>query len=216
MATRNLLKTLREADKNLIETGVNVASGVTKAVRDELSEEWRTSVKQMLGLSEAAKGALEKAQGDLAEGEEISFVKAKQEKTDRMPQKEAAIEYHRDIIHAETRHIQAENQELRQRIQQIQVELVKIRQTSKELESTFQSLAVETLQAPVEVGTYHVNFFEWLSSMLQNARARIESSASWISVVAGKKSKKDYWSLSKSQGTSFSLSGERVVAQQTG
>ena len=209
MAAKNLLKTLRE--KNLDEAGTEIVSNVAKTVRSELNEEWRTFMKQALGKTEQLQQTTQEMEGELAEDEEISF-----SKKERKPQIEPGVDYHRDIIHAETRHIQTENRQLKQRLEEIQVELIKIRQTSKELETTFKSVATETLQYPVNVGKYHVNFFEWMLSALQNARVRIESSASWINVIASKKSKKDYWSLAKSHGTSFSLSGERVVAQQTG
>lgn len=211
MANKTLSKVFREADKNLVETGVGLASTVAKSVKDELSQEWRVSMRQMLGLAEQTMEQAQKLEGELAEGEEISFVKK-----ERKVEIEPGIDYGREIIHAQTRHIQAENRELKQRIEQIQVELIKIKETSKELEATFKSVATETLHMPANVGNYHISFFEWMLSALQNARVRIESSASWIGVIANKKSKKDYWSLAKSHGTSFSLSGERVVAQQTG
>lgn len=215
MANKTLNKVIREADKNLIETGADLASTVAKSavasVRDELSQEWRISMRQMLGIGETAQNALNQAEGELREGEEISFSK-KEKKVEIEP----GIDYRSEVLHAQTRHIQVENRELKQRIEQIQVELIKIKETSKELEATFKSVATETLQTPVNVGKYHISFFEWMLSALQNARVRIESSASWIGVIAGKKSKKDYWTLAKKHGTSFSLSGERVVAQQTG
>ncbi|PIR80076.1 MAG: hypothetical protein COU25_02070 [Candidatus Levybacteria bacterium CG10_big_fil_rev_8_21_14_0_10_35_13] len=211
MANKPLSKVIRETDKNLIETGVGLASTVTKSVKDELSEEWRISVRQMLGIEERAQNAINQAEGELKEGEEVSF-----SKKEKRAEIEPGIDYRSEIIHAETRHIQTENRELKQRIEEIKVELVRIKESSKELETTFKAVTVETLQTPAEVGKYHVGFLEWMLSALQNARIRIESSASWIGVIAGKKSKKDYWSLAKSHGTSFSLSGERVVAQQTG
>ncbi|OGH07700.1 MAG: hypothetical protein A2171_00665 [Candidatus Levybacteria bacterium RBG_13_35_9] len=211
MTNKTLSKVIRESDKNLIETGVGLASSVAKTVTDELSEEWRVSMRQMLGIGETAQKALGEAKGELKEGEEITFSK-KEKKAEIEP----GIDYRSEVLHAQTRHIQAENRELKQRIEEIQVELMKIKDTSKELEATFRSVATETLQTPVNVGKYHVSFFEWMLSTLQNARMRIESSASWIGVISGKKSKKDYWSLAKQHGTSFSLSGERVVAQQTG
>jgi hypothetical protein len=51
---------------------------------------------------------------------------------------------------------------------------------------------------------------------IKSARMRIEESQAFVGVLSNKASKKDYWSLAKSQGTSFSLSGERVVATQVG
>ncbi|KKP80600.1 MAG: hypothetical protein UR81_C0022G0007 [Candidatus Levybacteria bacterium GW2011_GWB1_35_5] len=214
MAIRNPLKTLRE--KNLAEAGFEVATSAAKSVREELDQEWRTFMKQALGTAEQASKKAKTLEGELQEGEEISFAKAKKEQQERHAEIEPGIDYRREVIHAETVHAQHENRELRVQLEQIRVELKKIVETSQELEATFKEVAKETVQQTVKPGKYHVSFFEWMLSTIQNARVRIESSASWVSAISGKKSKKDYWSLSKSQGTSFSLSGERVVAQQTG
>ena len=219
MAIKKLLKTIRESDKNLAETGVDIASELTRSAakstadstREELSKEWRIAMRQMLGVTEQAETQAQKVEGELTEGEEITL-----SKKEKRAEIEPGIDYRREILHAQTRFIQEENRELKQRIEEIKVELVKIKESSKELEATFKAVTVETLQTPAEVGKYHVGFLEWMLSALQNARIRIESSASWIGVIAGKKTKKDYWSLAKKHGTSFSLSGERVVAQQTG
>jgi len=82
------------------------------------------------------------------------------------------------------------------------------------LEVEFKAVVVE--QRPVAIGKYHVNFFEWMLSVVRAARIKVEESGSWLSAMSGKKAKKDYWGMSKKHGTSFSLSGERVVSQQTG
>ncbi len=214
MAFKNPLSTLRE--KNLAEAGFEVATSAAKSVREELDQEWRTFMKQALGTAEKASKKVQAMEGELQEGEEISFAKAKQQQKEKRAEIEPGIDYRREVIHAETVHAQHENRELRGQLEQIRVELKKIVETSQELEATFKEVVKETVQQTVKPGKYHVNFFEWMLSTIQNARVRIESSASWVSAISGKKSKKDYWSLSKSQGTSFSLSGERVVAQQTG
>lgn len=211
MTTKNPLKTFRE--KNLHEAGTETVIKTSQALISELQEDWKVSMRQMLGVKESATREAEKVEGELKEGEEISFAKAKKEKNTHI---EPGIDYRREIIHAETVVSRHENQELRQRLNEIQVELKKITQSSKELETTFKEVTKETLNVTVEPGKYHVNFFEWVLSTIQNARVRIESAATWINAISSKKSRKDYWSLSKKHGTSYSLSSERVVAQQVG
>lgn len=211
MARINPLKTLRE--KNLAEAGFEVASTATKSVRNELNQEWQTFMRQALGTAEQASKKIKAMEGELSEGQEISFAK---EKTEKRTEIEPGIDYRREVIHAETANVQRENMQLKGQLEQIRVELKKIVETSKELEATFKEVAKESVQRTVTPGKYHVNFFEWMLATIQSARVRIESSASWIGAISGKKSKRDYWSLSQSQGTSFSLSGERVVSQQTG
>ena len=217
MAVKNALKTIRETDKTF-ETALGLGSDVIKSVgSDFVKEGGKDFMRQLLGLEEYANKAVQALQGELEEGEEISFAKKQAEKKS---EKKAAIEpadnYHRDIIHAETMHVQLENRELREKLESIQIELKKITQVSKELEATFKDVSQETLIRTVKPGKYHVNFVEWMLATIQSARVRIESSASWINAISSKKSKKDYWSLSKSHGTSYSLSSERAVAQQVG
>ena len=217
MAIKNSLKTIRETD-NPFETTKGFGSDVIKSIgNDFVKEGGKDFMRQLLGLEEYATKAVQALQGELEEGQEISFAKKQAEKKS---EKKAAIEpadnYHRDIIHAETMHVQLENRELREKLESIQIELKKITQTSKELEATFKDVSKETLIRTVKPGKYHVNFFEWMLLTLQNARVRIESSASWISAISTKRSKKDFWSLAKSHGTSYSLSSERAVAQQVG
>lgn len=217
MATKNPLKTLRE--KNLDEIGAELVQTASKVARNELNEEWKAFMKQALGRAQEAQNEAsqaEKLAGELKEGEEISFSSIKSEKKERRAEGDPDIKYADKILHAETIRVRADNQEIKQRLTEIQIELKKITEKSKELEISFRQVATETIQENIKPGKYHLNFVEWMLSTIQAARVRIESSASWMSALAGKKSKKDYWSLAKSQGTNFTLSGERVVAQQTG
>lgn len=215
MATKNLLKNLRE--KNLHEVGTELVSDTVKVLKHEVEENWRVSMRQMLGLEEKAKNNADNAQkmeGVMREGEEINFVK--KETQERKAEGDPDIRYTETILRGETIRVQAENSEIKQKLSEIHAELRKIVEKSKELEIAFKEVATETMQRTVKPGKYHLNFVEWMLSTVQSARVRIESSASWVAALSGKKSKKDYWSAAKSHGTSFTLSGERVVAQQTG
>ena len=215
MASKNPLKTFRE--KNLDEIGAELIQSASKTVKSELNEEWKVFMKQALGQAQEAQNQASRAEklaGDLNEGEEISFTK--KEKKESAAEGDPDIKYVDKILHAETIRRNADNQEIKQRLTEIQIELKKITEKSKELEISFKQVATETIQDNIKPGKYHLNFVEWMLSTIQAARVRIESSANWMSALAGKKSKKDFWSLAKSQGTSFTLSGERVVAQQTG
>lgn len=215
MAAKNILKTLRE--KNLDEIGAELVQSASKVAKNELGEEWKTVMKQALGYAEDAQAEAVKAEklsGELKEGEEISFTK--KEKIERRVEGDPDIRYVDKLLHAEKYKAQAETSEIKQKLAEIHMELKKITEKSKELEISFKQVATETIQGNVKPGKYHLNFVEWMLSTIQSARVRIESSANWMAAVAGKKSKKDYWSLAKSHGTSFTLSGERVAAQQTG
>lgn len=210
MAAKNPLKTIRE--KNLMEAGAEAVTKASSAVVSELQEEWRVSMRQMLGLEDKARQQAQLVEGELKEGEEVSFAKAREKHAHIEP----GIEYAREIIHAESTHLKQENQELRQRLVEIHTELRKITEASKELAVAFEDVSKETMNVTVEPGKYHVNFFEWILMTIQSARERIESASTWINAISSKRAKKDFWSLAKSHGTSYSLSSERVVAQQVG
>lgn len=216
MAVKNPFKILRESDK--YEAGMDLAGGVADSlVNDVIKEGSKDFMRELLGLEKFAQKTAQKMEGELQEGEEISFAKAKQEKkAERKAEIEPGIDYRSEVIHAETQRLHGENREFEQQMEQIRNELKKLAQTSKELETTFKDVSKESMTRTVKPGKYHVNFFEWVLMTVKNARVRIESSASWLSVLSGKKSQKDYWSLSQSHGTSYSLSGERAVSQQVG
>jgi len=174
-----------------------VKKTVTEAGKGVVTDLWE----QILGSNEKPQPTQKR--GDLKQGEELVLQRV-----------EPAIDYAREIVQGE-RNIRAkESHEVKIRIQEIQIELKKITKTSRELEVEFKDVVMETL--PVSPGKFHLNFFEWVLSQLRRARMRIEDSAHWTSVLKSKKSQRQYWSLFKKHGTSFGLSGERIVATQTG
>jgi len=214
-------------DQNPIEavrdTFMSLGSSIKDSIKDDLGKgivgdvlEQTLAWDKMLGTDVAERGNGETS-GDLIQGQEISLNKKKKAEKpaqERRPRIEAGWDYTAEIIHAEKRISQTENKELNARVSEIMVELKKLAHSSKELEITFRDITVE--QAPVKAGKYHLNFFEWMLSIIRSARMKIEDSANWASLFAAKKGKKEYWSLFKKHGTSFGLSGERTVATQTG
>lgn len=206
MTNKTSQKARKEAIKNPYEAGTDIVGQIKDTAKQELSEDWRIAMRQMLGIEG---NQASQSSGDLSEGQEIIFTKK-----ETVVNKEPGIDYVSEIIHAETRITRKQEANLEAKIEEITIELKKLSESSKQLQVEFKDISVATL--PVKPGKYHLNFFEWMLATIQNARMRIEDSASWVGVVSGKKSKKDYWTLAKSHGTSFMLSGERVAATQTG
>ncbi len=208
-------------DKNPIEAIRDLTASAVEPVVDNAVDELNKALMtdlwdQMLG-TEIGKRNEEKTSGQMAEGQEIALGK---KKTAESPKKEvkthveAALDYSSEIIHAERNVRQSENRQLNIKIEEILIELKKLTKSSKEMEVAFRDISIE--DRPVSAGKYHLNFFEWVLSTIRTARLRVEDSANWANVFASKKGKKDYWSMFKKAGTSFGLSGERVVATQTG
>ncbi len=213
MATKISSKVqLNPFDKNPIEairdSGANIVRQASTTLKSETREDISRAWRQLLGTE--ANTTKKNRSGELQEGEELVLV----EKTVRKLDIEPAINYTREIIHAETTIRSQDNRELRIRMDQLRIEISKLAKSSRELQVVAKDISLDTL--PENPGKLHVNFFEWIIIQLQVARMRVENSVSWFNTLNSKKSKKDFWTLAKKHGTSFSLSGERQVAQQVG
>ncbi len=148
------------------------------------------------------------------QSEQVNRLEAKQK-----PEIRAAIEYHeqftREVMDYGRKASQREVSEMSQQIQEILQELKKLINSSQVMRMQFVEVAVE--RVPVEVGKYHVNFFEWMLIVIKQAKQKVDDAGVWLSTVKGKNGKKSgYWDMFKKHGTSFGLSNERAVATQVG
>lgn len=200
---------------NPVEALRSVPVGVSSSIVKDLVKGSGSSVwEQFLGVGSFATKK-EKSHGELAEGEELSLAKLKkQEEKKEKAYVDPGLDYRRDILRYNEKTTSHESREIQMQIQVIMVEIKKLAASAKELEVQFKEVIVEqNIEKP---GKYHVTFFEWVLSVLQAARLRVEESASWLAMFASKKNKKQYWGMFKRHGTTFGLSNERVVATQTG
>lgn len=155
---------------------------------------------------------LGKRGGDLVEGQEINLTV--KETKHEAPRQEAAMNYFKDIVHAEKVIRHEDEASLRAQIEEIHIEIKKLIASTSELRVQFKEATVE--QRIENPGKYHKTFYEWFLSMLRNWRQEVEDAGAWMSALKSKKNSKNYWSLFKKHGTSFGLSGERVVSTQVG
>ncbi|PIY94667.1 MAG: hypothetical protein COY68_02200 [Candidatus Levybacteria bacterium CG_4_10_14_0_8_um_filter_35_23] len=197
-------------DTNTVEVIRDTGVTISKTVKEELRRETNLAWEMTLGLGEF--GA--KRSGEMQQGEEISLARKQQDEKTKLKGVEGGINYTSEIIHAEKKTIQETNREIKISVQEILIELKKIKGMSKEIETQFKD--VDTINLPETPGKYHLNFFEWVLSVVRNARMKIEDSKAWLSSAGSRSSKKDHWTTNKKQGTQFGLSGERTVATQTG
>lgn len=172
---------------------------------------------QITGKEAAHLSKKNKKSGELKAGEEITLTAQAVEKalsTVEIITSQHHQEYFKSVQSSEAIHLSREHQVVRQRVDEILVELKKLASVSKEMQTVFKQISTE--QTPTEVGQYHINFYEWVLLVVQNARARIEEGASWLSMFASKKKQKQYWNMYKKHGTTFGLSQERSTATQVG
>lgn len=204
---------VKNFDQNPVEAFRDLGGAVARSFVKDLGKDIVGDLwDQLLGGQKSEKNQSSKQAGDLSEGQEIDFKQMAYEK--QLRQVEPGIDYAREIIHAEKRASEKGQHEVKMQIQEILVEIKKLTKTTKELEIEFREVAI--VEVPVNPGKYHLNFFEWILSTIANARKRVEDATSWLSVFKSKKDKRQYWSLFKKHGTSFGLSGERIVATQVG
>lgn len=215
------------------ELGREAVHSVKQGTVKEAQESAKSFISQLLGIDlDKHHGATSETAADAKHGEALSanggdiFDLAKHHSTsekskvyaDKAPKHHTeaapAIDYHHDIVKSREKLSKQENHEMKQNIEQIKVEIAKLVASSQELKMEFSSITAE--QSLPNVGVYHINFFEWMLTVIRSARQKVEDSQSWMGAVKGKGAKRDYWGMFKKHGTTFGLSGERAVATQVG
>lgn len=203
--------------ENPIEAWRDLSGAFGQTVKEEGKNFAADALKQIVNLEKD----IEKLSGDLKAGDSLDLTQL-----NKMPQHEPqapeidryvqpGIDYFRQFRSVRERPVVTEDtRQVQVRIDQILVELRNLTSSSQELAVQFEEITMEA--APAQAGTYHLNFFEWVFSVIQKARERIEESQTWLTLFKSKKGQKTYWNMFRKHGTSFGLSGERVVATQTG
>lgn len=194
----------------------SVSGQLSDVNKDVLNSLW----KDLLGgggkkASEQLFGASTQHGGDMKPGQEVSLKKKQEEQAEKKAAKaEGHMEYFREVKSADTISENRKDAAIEQTVEQIRVEIKKIMATSKELQATFKTVSVES--KVVKAGRYHETFFTFVLSLLRSARVRMQEGASWMKTSKSKKQQRQYQSMAKKHGTSFTLNNERTVATQTG
>lgn len=210
-------KTKQYVNKNPIEQLLGIGGGVGQVAADLAKstinpDNWD----EYLGLVDEEKKQKKHA-GDLYEGQELNLKDLKKENPPAGGEKayiEPGIDYARQIVHAGERLASHENRELETQLREIMLEIKKLADSSKELQAQFKEVAIE--QHVVKPGKYHKSFFTWMLSMIRIARQKVEDSGVWLAAMQSKKKSREYGSMAKKHGTTFTLSNERNVATQVG
>lgn len=103
---------------------------------------------------------------------------------------------------------------IKQLVLQISQEVKTLQVQAAQLTGDVNKITVE--QVTAKPGAYHVNFFEWVISMLRDLKKEVIQSRTWLTAFKSKKAKKGYWSMFKKHGTSFAMSDERSLATSAG
>lgn len=198
----------------------NLSDEAKKITNETLKELWESLLggtqdakSQVIGAESSESHKSSRREVVMTEGHAISI----SEITEKAKKVEAQIahqEYFQEVTTGEKRKNNEQRIEMKTQIEQILHEIKIIASTSKEIEMVVKE--ADKQEVTREVGTYHLNFFSWLLDTVRMARIRMEAGNSWMQVFSSKKKGRSYSSMSKKHGTSFSLSGERSTATQTG
>ena len=104
---------------------------------------------------------------------------------------------------------QEEETKIKEILEEIKALKKGLKNLDKEIDKTIE-------QAPVAIGTYHINFFEKIKENLVLLRKKVEETSSWLEVFNKRTAKKNYWSSFKKTGTQWSMSGERYITTSVG
>lgn len=186
----------------LKDVGTTVGDSIKTASTDAVKDMWA----QILGADKYASKP-QAPSGDLKPGQELNLkdaAKAKEKKSTN----EAPMSYFREISEAGKSAAQKETQEIRQQLQVIMYELQRLAASSKELSN---EVSRATGAGIVNPGKYHVTFFEWMFTVIKDARKRVENAGAWLKTVKKKKG----FVMGMKKNMSQLMSGERSVSNQT-
>lgn len=192
---------LTEAGAGLSESLKNLFEQTHKTATGQLAEARKDAQSQVFGLEK-----------DLQEGSETDL--SGEQTESKRPISSEHQAYFREIISAPTKSEHEDRQQLRAQIEEIRIEITKLKDASAEMEIVFKE--VSTQQTPEKPGKYHLNFYEWVFFTIQNARQKMEEVNTLGSMVSNRKREKQYMAMSKKHGTSFTLNNERAIARQSG
>lgn len=197
------------ADQNPIEAIRSIGSEIKDSVKQDLgkavvNDAWQ----QLLGVEIQQRDS---HGGDLEAGHEVSFSEAKHEAHQLT---EMGHEFAQEIIHSGRRASAENSREVQVKIQEILIEIKQLANSTKDLQAQIEVISVE--QTTTGAGEYHVNFLENMLSWLRDARMNVEDSLAWFGALRSKKAARQYGTMAKKHGTSFTLSNERASATQTG
>jgi hypothetical protein len=199
-------------------TGKAVAKTTLNELNEGVTEAWR----QILARGKKTeKAPTEKAPEPQKTSSGIEIIdlivfnpnsSEKKGRSEKAPRIEAAMNYTGEMSRSSERATKSEMREMNQNIKEIQNELRQLLQSSKVLQMEFAEVAVE--QAPVNVGQYHLNFFEWMLAVIKQARHKVEDSGAWLNTVKGKGGKKGKKGFDVTN-QSMHQSGERTTIQNS-
>lgn len=209
--TKKVTKQHHKSSENTVETKYTSMQDMLKAGGDNsMTDVWKDffgGFDKKVGEQLQILGTVE---NELRAGEAVSL--KKEEKVTLST--EGHMEYFRSVKNADVNPEKNRDVQLDRKVEEIRMEIKSLLAQSKQLETTFKSVAAET--RVVNAGRYHETFFTFVLSLLRSANMKLQEGASWLQTAKSKKQQRQYQNMAKKHGTSFTLNNERNVATQVG
>lgn len=192
--------------ENFIEALKSIGGGVVKGVAKDA----------VLGTAQntfdTIMGTPQHHSGDLQPGGSLEFDQLQQESQEKLKAAEHLRQH--QLQQKEEMVFSAKEEQIKREIVHVQTEIQKL---AKEVGEVAHQAQVASMQQAESPGEYHVSFFEHLRNLLQALRKKLADSASWLSTVNDRASrKKGYWGQFAQKGSSFSMHEERKMSTQAG
>ena len=191
----------RPAPTNFLEALTGLSKGVGEEAKIQVTQAITQDIPQSLGFS-----------GTLKPNE--SFSVADIEAAEVRGEHKAATRFSNHLEQERLVFLRSENEKNAQ-ISQI---LAEISQIAKSLGDMGKEIQVATMQAPVNPGVYHRNFFVQLKSFIAELKVKVAESRHWLATANARASKQKgyFWGQAQKSGTKFLLSQERYMVTTTG
>ncbi|HLD92387.1 MAG TPA: DUF5660 family protein [Patescibacteria group bacterium] len=197
-------------NKNVLETINSIGSQTVNTIKDEAKATSEEFFRQLLGEQRKLQ---QKKSTELPLGKTLNmneFVSGETKKTQKL---EEQIFFERRLFNEEKQETQKRIQELRVRLQAIQMEASKLVASTVNLS---ENVKVAVMQGSVSASEYQIGFFESIVQMIVSFRKKIDNAVDWLQNSNKRAEKKNYWSQYKKKGTSFLLSGESYSQRSAG
>ncbi len=195
---------------SFIESIRDIGQGGFDSFKDDLVKEGsKDFIRQLLGLERAPINA----SGELKAGESLVISQALEDEKEENKTLRAQVARERQLRQESETFNKEQSQDLRLKLNALQAEAGKI---AKETVAVSTELKIAVIQATVDPGTYHLNFFEKLLSFMQSFRKKIHEANLWLASANKRSRKKTFWGQVAKGGAQRLLSGEDYSQRSAG
>lgn len=191
-----------------------VIQDTTEILRDIPSSVAKGTAK---GMADFGQSMFDQLMGDYVDPRSEKDPRAEQAQQNKKEQQRPAIRS-QEFVSIFDRQKQDELRTIRQLTEQIHKELQSLKQANSALISEFADVEKVTMNSGNEKpGIYHIRFLEVILGIIQNIRAKMGESRTWMQAMSSKKAKRGsaFSSRSKKQGTQYSMSEEHKITRNT-